>query len=86
MSDLVFFLSALTSCCCALLLWRGYRATMFNLLFWSSLGFVGLTVENILLVCDRVMFPSIDLENLRNSVALLSWTLLLVGLVWESEH
>jgi hypothetical protein len=84
-SDVVYFLSAATSFCCAVLLWRGYRDTLVHLLFWSSLCFVGLTLENMLLILDRVVYPGMNLESLRNGVAIVSWTLLLVGLVWESD-
>jgi hypothetical protein len=86
MAIAVYVLSACTSFACALLLWRSYRARRVSLLLWSTLFFVGLTIENTLLFFDLVVFPHIDLEQFRNAVGLLSWTLLLFGLIWESDR
>lgn len=85
MAPAVYILSALTSLACALLLWRGYRANHVRLLLWSGLCFLGLTLENVLLIVDLVLLPSINLEAFRNCIAFLSVLLLLVGLIWNQE-
>jgi len=55
-------------------------------LFWSALCFAGLTLNNVLLVVDRVFLPdSVDLSLWRLAVALGAVLLLVFGLVWEEE-
>lgn len=85
MAQVVYILCALTSILCAVLLFRGYRATRTSLLFWSSLCFAGLAGNNILLVLDRVFFPSVEMSVWRASVGLFAMLVLLFGLVWESR-
>jgi hypothetical protein len=54
-------------------------------LLWSGLCFVGLTLNNLLLVIDKLVFPNIDMSTPRLSVALLAMTVLLFGLIWDTE-
>lgn len=81
---LVYILCALTSLLCAGLLLRSYRRSGSRLLFWSSLCFVGLALNNVLLFVDLVLVPTIDLSVLRGSLALTSLLVLLYGLIWET--
>lgn len=81
----VYVLCALTSIGCAILLVRGYLATRARLLLWSSISFMGLALNNILLVVDRLVVPNNDLYVLRLLIALAAVVVLLYGLVWESE-
>jgi hypothetical protein len=86
MAALIYALCALTSITCFVLLWRSWRASGARLLFWSALCFGALSVNNVLLVLDRVVFPSeIDLSIARLSAALAAVLLLLFGLVWEED-
>ena len=86
MASLIYSLCALTSLTCLLLLWRSYRATGARLLFWSAACFLLLTVNNVLLVLDKVVFPvEVDLGLGRLAAALAAVALLLFGLVWEEE-
>ena len=85
MADAVFLLCAATSLACAVLLLRGYARNRVPLLLWSSLCFVGLAVNNILLVVDLVIIPGRDLSLLRHSSAIVALVLLVFGLVWDSE-
>ena len=86
MASLIYSLCALTSLTCLLLLWRSYRATGARLLFWSAACFLLLTVNNMLLVLDKVVFPvEVDLSLWRLAAALAAVALLLFGLVWEEE-
>jgi hypothetical protein len=85
MADAVFLLCAATSLACAVLLLRGYARNRVPLLLWSSLCFVGLAVNNTLLVVDLVIIPGRDLSLLRHSSAIVALTLLVFGLVWDSE-
>lgn len=85
MAEAVYILCALTSLFCAALLIRGYRAQRTRLLLWSSLCFIGLALNNALLVIDLMIVPQIDLSLLRTSVAAVAMACLLVGLIWESR-
>jgi hypothetical protein len=42
-------------------------------------------VNNLLLVLDRIILPDVDLYVLRLFSALVALSLLVYGLVWESE-
>jgi hypothetical protein len=60
MADIAYILCTLTSIGCAALLLRGYKQSGSRLLFWSGLCFVGLAVNNILLIVDLRLLPGID--------------------------
>jgi hypothetical protein len=82
---LIYALCALTSAACAGLLLRSYFATRFRLLLWSGLCFAGLTLNNILLVLDRLVLTEVDLSTWRLLVALAAILFLLYGLIMESS-
>jgi hypothetical protein len=82
---LIYGLCALTSAACAGLLLRSYFATRFRLLLWSGLCFVGLTLNNVLLVLDRLVYTAVDLSTWRLVVALAAILFLLYGLIVESS-
>jgi hypothetical protein len=52
---------------------------------WGGLCFVGLTLNNILLVVDKLLVPYVDLYSWRLMLALASLLVLLYGLIWDSE-
>jgi hypothetical protein len=83
MAELVYVLCAATSIMCAVLLLRGYRASRARLLFWASLCFLGLALNNILLFVDLIELPDIDLFWWRTAAALVGMMVLLFGLIWE---
>ena len=85
MAELVYALCAATSFLCALLLFRGYRTSRTRLLFWASLCFAGLALNNALLFIDLILLPQIDLFLWRSATALAGMSLLLYGLIWESK-
>jgi hypothetical protein len=82
----VYVLCALTSLACAVLLERGYRRSRARLLFWSSLCFFGLFLNNSLLFVDLILLPDIDLSIVREVPALVGIALLLYGMIWEGER
>lgn len=84
MIHLVYVLCALTSLACAVLLLRGYFRTRVRLLLWSGLCFVGLAINNALLVADVTNLLT-DLSNWRTLPALAGAALLVYGLVWDSR-
>lgn len=82
MPETIYILCALTSLFCAVLLWRSYRQNRTRLLMWSTLCFVGLAINNVLLVVDLVLVPDdINLSLVRSGIALASLVLLLIGLI-----
>jgi hypothetical protein len=83
MAEAVYVLCALTSSVCAALLFRGYREHRTRLLFWSSLCFIGLALNNVLLFVDLVMVPDVDMRLWRGASALAAVMLLLIGLIME---
>lgn len=86
MGATVYILCSVTSIVCAGLLIRGYRASQARLLFWSSLCFIGLAINNVLLVVDLVLVPQIDLSPVRNLSALVAVGTMLFGLIWDAER
>jgi hypothetical protein len=44
-----------------------------------------LTLNNLLLVLDKIVFPQVDLAIWRSAVALVAMSILLYGLVWDTE-
>ena len=67
------------------LLLAAWRRQGHRLLLWSGLCFAGFTVNNILLVLDKIVFPDVDLSVWRTSVALISIAVLLYGLIWDAD-
>jgi hypothetical protein len=85
MAFLIYTLCALTSLACAWLLLANYRRTRHRVLFWSGMCFIGMTVNNILLVLDKLVLPTVDLLPWRLVSALLAVALLLYGLIYETD-
>lgn len=86
MAALIYFLCALTCLAAFALLLRSWRLTRYRLLFWSALCFAALSLNNILLVVDKLLLPpEIDLATPRLLTALAGVLVLLFGLIWEEE-
>ena len=81
----LYLLAILSSLACTALLFRAYAQQRLRLLLWSSLCFVGLSISNILLFVDMVVFPTIDLRPARLIAALVGLLFLLYGFIWEAE-
>lgn len=85
MAEAVYILCAVTSALCAVLLFRGYVRSRLAFLLWSSLCFVGLFANNVLLFVDKVLLPDVDLTVWRTVPAVIGLAVLLYGLVWDAE-
>ncbi|MGZ8901467.1 MAG: DUF5985 family protein [Limisphaerales bacterium] len=82
MGHAVYILCALTSLGCTLLLIGRYRKTRVDLLFWSAVTFLLLTITNILLFVDLVILGAgFDLSLFRNGSTLIGMMVLLYGLI-----
>ena len=84
--SLVFILCFLTSSACAGLLVRSYlKSGGARLLLWTAACFVLLSVNNLFLVVDTLLLPTVNLLPFRQFASLSAVTLLVVGFVWEAD-
>jgi hypothetical protein len=81
----VYVLCGVTALTCAILLLRGYFRNRTRLLLWSGLCFLGLTLDNVLLFVDKVVYTEVSLLLVRELGALVGLSLLLYGLVWDTR-
>jgi hypothetical protein len=86
MAEAVYALCFLTSAAVAVLLLRGYRRSRARLLLWCGLGFLGLCLNNVMLVLDFVIFPRADLSIYRAGAGFAGLALLVFGLIWDSSR
>lgn len=82
----VYLLCFLTSAGCAALLVRSYRRTGTRLLLWSSLCFICLAFNNLLVIIDLLLLPKWDFRLLRHAFLLLGVGTLLFGFIWDREE
>jgi hypothetical protein len=91
MAATVYILCTLTSLACAVKLWRGFTQSRARFLMWSSLCFIGLAINNVLLYVDKVVLPTVDgfwglpFPIWRSVAALIGMSLLIYGLIWDAE-
>ena len=81
----VYILCFLTSAACAWLLGRSYRRNGTGMLLWSSICFVFLALNNLVLVIDLVIWPApeVDLRLPRLLLALAASSSMLFGFIWK---
>lgn len=82
---ILYSLAVLTSFGCTVLLIRGYHQRRIRLLMWSSICFAGLTINNVFVFLDLVVFLDIDLRAMRLTAALIGMLFLLYGFIWDTE-
>jgi hypothetical protein len=85
MGVVIYTMCMLTALLCAGLLFRAYWRARQRLLLWSALCFAGLTLNNFLLVLDKLVFIDVDLTTARSVSAVFAMAVLLYGLIWDSE-
>jgi hypothetical protein len=61
------------------------RQARARLLFWSSACFALLTLNNVLLIVHKLVFPEVNLRLWRLVAAFCAVCVLLFGLIWEEE-
>jgi hypothetical protein len=83
-ADAIYALCAGTSLMAAWMLLRQYGARRSRVLLWSSIAFVGIAINNVLVMLDFGVFPGMDLSVVRSFTAALSMTILVYGLIWEA--
>ncbi len=82
---LVYALCLLASTVCAWLLVRSYLRNHTRLLLWSAACFILLAIDNLLVVIDLAVLPSIALGPLRLAAGFFAVSTLLFGFVWELD-
>jgi hypothetical protein len=85
MAETIYLLCAATSVLAAVLLFRMWRQRGTRLLLWACLCFVGLALNNGILLVDLLVVREIDLLPLRTTTVLVSVALLVFGLLWEAQ-
>jgi len=83
-AESVYLLCAAFSMAAAILLFKGFQRNRTRLLFWSGLCFVGLALNNVLLLVDLWVVPNVDLSLVRSATALAAVSVLLFGLIRET--
>jgi hypothetical protein len=84
MPGLVYILCAITSLVSAVLLLRGAITRRTPLLFWSSLCFFAMALNNVLLYVNFVVLPEVDLLVAARIVTVVGIVLLNIGLIWHA--
>lgn len=84
MGWLIYGLCALTATLCAYLLLSAYSRGRYRLLLWSGLCFVGLALNNAVLIVDKLIVTT-DLSIPRALISLAAMAVLLFGLIWDVE-
>ena len=87
MAPLFYSLCTLTALLCAVLLIRAYSLSRYKLLLWGGLCFLGLTLNNALLVVDKLIFPEpeVNLFIWRLVAGLAALLVLLYGIIFDAE-
>jgi hypothetical protein len=83
MSVVIYTLCAITSLVCAVLLLRAYQANHYRLLFWASIFFGGVTINNIFLILDKLVYTELDLLVLRLIVMQVALVSFIYGLIFD---
>jgi Family of unknown function (DUF5985) len=82
---LVYLLCFLTAAACALLLARNYWRTGARLLLWSSLCFLLLAANSLVVILDLLVVRTVDFRLARHLLSLGAVGVLLFGFIWDLE-
>jgi hypothetical protein len=85
MAPFFYALCASTAGFCAWLLLRGFQRSRYKLLLWGGLCFIGLTLNNIMVMLDKLVLPDVNLFTGRLVVALVALLVMLYGIIWDLE-
>ncbi len=85
MVPFIYGLCGILACTTAWLLLRGYVRSGYRLLFWTGLYFLLSTLNNGVLVLDKLVFPHLDLSLWRHGLAFIAVVVLLIGLIRSGE-
>lgn len=81
--NVLYLLCFFTSMSCCLLLIRSYRRNKSPVLLWTAACFVMLAIDNLLVVLDLIVLPTVDLSLPRLLATFFAVSTLVVGFIWE---
>ena len=81
----VYLLCFLTAGACSLLLARTYWRTGMRLLLWSSLCFLFLAGNALVVILYMLVLKNVDLSLVRTALSLAAVGVLLFGFIWDRE-
>jgi len=81
--DILYLLCFCTCLFCCMLLIRSHRINRSRILLWSAACFALLALNNLLVVIDLILLPTVDLSLPRLIASFLAVSTLLVGFIWE---
>lgn len=84
MQQITYIICGLTSLASAVLLARAAAGPSRRLLFWGSVFFVGMALNNLLAFVDTAVVTNVDWSIVPNGVALASLAILIYALIWEA--
>lgn len=84
-AEVIYLLCAATSLLAAALLIRQYRTRPTALLFWSSIAFAGLGLNNVMLYVDLALLPATNLALARTLTGTVAVLALVYGLVEDAR-
>ena len=82
----IYVLCMCASAVCAVLLARTYGRTRSRLLLWTAISFGLLTINNMFLVLDMLVFRQVDLWPARAITFQAAMLVLLYGFIWEADR
>lgn len=82
---IIYALCLISSAICAWLLMRSFARTGTRLLLWSAVCFLLLAGNNLLVVIDLLLIPSVDLSIMRHLCTFAAISILLFGFIWELD-
>ena len=85
-AEAIYLLCAMTSLLAAWLLLRHYLGRRTPLLFWSSVAFLGLALNNVLLYIDLGLLTGVDLALPRTIAGAAAMLILVYGLVEDTRR
>ncbi|MGN6368396.1 MAG: DUF5985 family protein [Phycisphaerae bacterium] len=87
LGEAVYILCLISSFACVVLLGRAYLRNRARILLWSLICFILLTINNVLLYIDVIIFPGpdVDLRIPRALIYAAALGVLLFGLIWDAE-
>lgn len=85
MATFVYLLCLLASAMCAVLLVRRYFHQRTRLLLWSAACFTLLALNNLFVVFDIILFPTVEFFPYRSLTSLGAVATLLYGFIWELD-
>jgi hypothetical protein len=85
MVEAVYILCFFTSAAVAFLLLRGFARGRERILAWTGLGFVALSLNNAVLILDRMILPDVDFSLARGVSALIGTLLIVLGLILGAD-